>query len=130
MLWIAPFDFHSHLSWLRLGIASVWFLFGLIFKALGALPRHRQIVVRVVGAERADGVLWLVALAEISIGLWVLIGRALPLCAAVQTVLIATMNFLELRRARELLLSPIGMVCANLVFLSLGWYVALSSPLN
>ena len=127
MSWIAPFDLRSHLTWLRLGLALVWFLFGLIFKALDALPRHRQIVVRVVGSARASAVLWAVALAEIGLGSWLLVGRALPLCLTLQTLLIASMNVCELRYARDLLLTPVGMVCANLIFLSLGWYVALAS---
>ena len=72
--------------------------------------------------------LWLVALAEIGLGSWMLVGRFLPACAAIQTAFIATMNTLELRRARDLLLSPVGMVAANVVFLSAGWYVALATP--
>ncbi len=126
MTWFAPLDFRSHLTWIRLGIAFVWLLFGLLFKALDAVPRHRQIVARVVGADRAGIILWLVALSEIGLGAWMLVGRFLPACMAAQTLLIVAMNTLELRRARDLLLSPIAMVCANLVFLSLGWYVALA----
>jgi hypothetical protein len=126
MSWMAPFDLRSHVTWLRLGIALVWLVFGLLFKALDAVPRHRQIVVQVVGQERARAILWLVAVGEIGLGLWMLEGRLLPLCMAAQTLLIVAMNFLELRRARHLLLSPIGMVCANALFLSLGWYVALA----
>jgi hypothetical protein len=124
---MAPFDFHSPLTWLRLGVAFVWLLFGLLFKALDAVPRHRQIVARVVGEKRGGAVLWLVALAEIGLGMWMLVGRALPLCMAAQTLLIVSMNTLELRYARDLLLSPVAMVCANVVFLSLGWYVALAA---
>ena len=124
---MAPLDFHSPMTWLRLGVAFVWFLFGLLFKALDAVPRHRQIVARVVGEKRGGAVLWLVALAEIGLGAWMLVGRALPLCMAAQTMMIVAMNTLELRYARDLLLSPIAMVCANAVFLSLGWYVALAS---
>lgn len=127
MSWMAPFDFHSPLTWLRLGVAFVWLLFGLLFKALDAVPRHRQIVARVVGEKRGGAVLWLVALAEIGLGMWMLVGRALPLCMAAQTLLIVSMNTLELRYARDLLLSPVAMVCANVVFLSLGWYVALAA---
>jgi uncharacterized membrane protein YphA (DoxX/SURF4 family) len=125
---MAPFDFHSPLTWLRIGIASVWLLFGLFFKALGAVPRHRQIVARVVGEERANVVLWLVALGEIGLGAWMIVGRFLPACMAIQTAALASMNALEIRHARVLLLSPIGMVCANVVLLSLGWYVALATP--
>ena len=126
MTWIAPFDLHSHLTWIRAGIAIVWLLFGLLFKALDAVPRHRQIVSRVVGSEHAGGILWLVALTEIALGTWMLVGRALVPCAVLQTALLVAMNTLELRYARDLLLSPIAMVCANIVFLSLGWYVALA----
>ncbi len=128
MSWVARFDGHSHLAWLRLGIALVWLSSGLVFKALGAVPRHRQIVVRVVGAKRAGLVLWLVALGEIGLGAWMLVGRFLVVCLALQTACLAAMNTLELRHARDLLLSPIGMVCANVVFLCLGWYVALATP--
>jgi hypothetical protein len=116
----------THLTWLRVSLALVWLIFGLLFKALGAVPRHRRIVARVVGEERSGLVLWLVALAEIGLGVWMLVGRSLPLCVGAQTLLIVAMNALELRYARDLLLSPIGMVCANVVFLSLGWYVALA----
>ena len=121
----APFDLHSRLTWIRLGIALVWIVFGLIFKALGAVPRHRQIVARVIGQPQARAVTLLVAFAEILLGLWMLYGRYLPLCVGIQTMLIGTMNILELRYARDLLLSPVGMVCANCIFLGFGWYVAL-----
>ena len=121
----APFDLHSRLTWIRLGIALVWIVFGLIFKALGAVPRHRQIVARVVGHSQARAVTLLVAVSEIMLGLWMLYGRYLPLCVGIQTMLIGTMNILELRHARDLLLSPVGMVCANCIFLGFGWYVAL-----
>jgi hypothetical protein len=126
MTWLAPVDLHSPLAWLRLAIAFVWLLFGLLFKALDAVPRHRRIVTRVVGNEHAAVVLWLVALAEIGLGAWMLVGRALPLCMVAQTLLIAAMNTQELRYARDLLLSPVAMICANVVFLALGWYVALA----
>jgi hypothetical protein len=124
----APFDPGSRLAWLRVAVALVWLVSGLVFKALGAVPRHRAIVARVVGAERAGAVLWSVALGEIGLGLWMLAGRGLPWCMGAQTLAIVAMNALELRRARDLLLSPIGMVCANAVFLSAGWYVALAPP--
>ena len=41
-----------------------------------------------------------------------------------QTVTIVGMNALELSLAKEHLLSPIAMVCANIVFLALGWFLA------
>jgi hypothetical protein len=119
---------HGVVFALRVAIALVWLTFGLLFKALDLLPRHRRIVARVVGARQAGKVLWLVASAEVGIGIWVLVGRYLVLCMAVQTLLLASMNVLELRHARDLLLSPRGMLCANAVLLTLGWYAALHGP--
>jgi hypothetical protein len=121
----SPFDVRSHLTWIRLGIALVWIVFGLVFKALGAVPRHRRIVARVVGERHCGAVTSLVAIGELGLGLWMIYGRYLPLCVGIQTLAITTMNALELRYARDLLLSPLGMLCANTVLLALGWYVAL-----
>lgn len=122
----AAFEFGSHLVWLRLAVGAVWVLFGFVFKALGVLPRHRAIVARVVGERRASTLLWLVALTEIGIGVWMLSGAHLVACMTLQTMMIAAMNALELLRARDLLISPVGMVSANFLFLSTGWYVALA----
>src|SRR5262249_14262069 len=91
----AAFDLRSSFTWLRLGIASVWLVFGLVFKALGAVPRHRAIVARVVGDDRAGLVLGLVAFGEIGLSAWILAGRCLPACMAIQTLAIGAMNALE-----------------------------------
>ena len=72
---IAHLGLRSHFTWIRIGIALVWIVFGLVFKGLGAVPRHRQIVARVVGEPRARAVTSLVAAGELSLGLWMLYGR-------------------------------------------------------
>lgn len=122
----SAFDFGSYLTWIRLGIALVWLIFGLVFKALGALRRHKEIVARVVGVQRSRTVTNLVAGLEIALAAWMLSGRWLVVCVGVQTLAIVTMNALELRYARDLLVSPLGMVFANAVLLALGWHVALA----
>jgi hypothetical protein len=50
---MAPFDASSPLTWLRIGVASVWLLFGFVFKLLGFMPRHLQIVERVLPSPRS-----------------------------------------------------------------------------
>ena len=61
-------------------------------------------------------------------GLWILSGIRPRLCAAAQTLAIVGMNTLELALAKDLLLAPVPMVCANTAFLAAGWYCALRAP--
>jgi hypothetical protein len=116
----------SHLTWLRVGVALVWLLFGLVFKALDLVPRHRMIVGRVLGERWATPVTLLVAVGESTLGLWMLSGHWLVPCVALQTAAIAAMNTLELKLARDLLVAPRAMVLANCALLAVSWYVALS----
>ena len=124
---MAPLDLHSWLLWLRLALASVWLVFGLAFKALDAVPRHRQIVARMLGERASRSLTTAIGIGEVGLGLWMVSGRWLVVCVGVQSVLIVVMNTLEIRYARDLLFSPVAMVMANAVFLALGWYVALAS---
>jgi hypothetical protein len=110
---------------LRIGTALVWILFGLVFKLLGVVPRHEAIVAAVLGTAVAGPVTLLIGAAETAMGLWIL-SRHWPLaCVATQTIAIVTMNALELTLARDRLLAPLPMVCANCVFLAVGWWLAL-----
>lgn len=113
---------------LRIATAAVWLVFGVGFKMLGLVPRHRIIVAAVVGEAASGPLTFLVGAAEAAMGLWILSGIRPRLCAAAQTVAIVSMNVLELALARDLLLAPIPMVVTNAAFLSVGWYCALRSP--
>ena len=113
---------------LRIATAAVWLVFGVVFKILDLVPRHRLIVASVVGEAAAGPVTFLIGGAEAVMGLWILSGIRPRACAATQTIAIATMNALELSMARDLLLAPIPMVCANTAFLAVGWYCALKVP--
>jgi len=53
-------------------------------------------------------------------------GYAALLCAFVQTMVLLSMNVVELRFARRLLLWPPGLIPVNLLFLSLAWMVAVT----
>jgi uncharacterized membrane protein len=83
------------------------------------------IVAAVLGERYAGLITVLIALGEAAIGVWVLTGIKARWCAGVQTGAIIAMNAWELTMAKEHLLSPMGMVAANAVFLSVVWYGAL-----
>jgi hypothetical protein len=125
---IAPFNFASPATWARILVALVWIVFGLGFKLLRALPRHERIVARILGERVAPLLTRGIGLGETLLGLWMLSGIHLPWCALFQTVIIITMNAIELRLARDLLLSPRAMLAANTLLLTLAWYAALAQP--
>jgi len=107
-------------------VASVWLVHGLYNKLLGGSPRHLAIVQSVPGLAGAAGerVLTMIGLFEVALALWILSGRAPRRCAATQTVVLLSMNLVELTFARHLLLSPLGLLPLNLVFLTFAWIAA------
>jgi uncharacterized protein YqjF (DUF2071 family) len=118
---LSPFPF-------SLFVSAVWIVHGLFNKLLHGSSRHLQIVQSVPGLAGAAGerALILIGLVEVGIGLWVLSGRSARRCAAVQTILLLSMNAAELTFARSLLLWPAGLVPVNLAFLGVAWTVACS----
>jgi uncharacterized membrane protein YphA (DoxX/SURF4 family) len=107
-------------------VAAVWLVHGLYNKLLGGSPRHLAIVQSVLGLAGSAGerVLTMVGLFEVALALWILSGRAPRRCAATQTVVLLSMNVVELTFARHLLLSPLGLLPLNLVFLTFAWIAA------
>ncbi|MES2437836.1 MAG: DoxX-like family protein [Verrucomicrobiota bacterium] len=115
--------FHLLLTFL---IGSVWMFHGLYSKLSDGIPRHRQIVERILGEDIAGPATWAIGAAEVLLGLWVFSRFRRKLCARVQTSALVSMNFLEILLARDLLISAPGMVALNLFFLSWVWYWAMS----
>lgn len=109
----------------RIIVAGVWLFHGLYSKILDGIPRHRLIVARVLGPRWAGAATKLIGLLEVALGAWAFAGWQPMACAAVQTAALAAMNALEIARARDLLISALGMVCLNLGFLLLIWTCAL-----
>jgi uncharacterized membrane protein YphA (DoxX/SURF4 family) len=89
---------------LRLAIAVVWLGNGLGAKVLGLVPRHEEIVSRILGTAHAPMLTTAIGFGEILIGLWCLSGRRPKLCALTQVVLVLTMNIIEQILAVDLLL--------------------------
>ena len=108
----------------QIGIGSVWVFHGLYSKILNGIPRHRLIVGKILGTERAGIATKTIGLLELLLGAWAIIGWHPVSCALTQTAVIVAMNSLEILLARELLISAIGMVALNFGFLSLVWWWA------
>jgi hypothetical protein len=108
--------------------ASVWLVFGMWFKLLGMVPRHRLIIAAILGEAVAGPMTLIVGAAETTLALWIISGLYPRICAAVQSMAIVTMNTVELLYAKNLLLSPGLMICLNAVLLTAVWYWALIAP--
>lgn len=89
---------------LNLSIALVWFVNGLFCKVLNLVPRHQQIVARILGDDHASILTGTIGVLEIFMSVWVISRIHSRLCTFVQIVLIATMNIIEFTLAPDLLL--------------------------
>ena len=85
-------------------IALVWFANGLLCKLLNLVPRHQEIVERILGEIYALPITKTIGVLEIGMGIWVLSGIRSRFSAIFQLVIIATMNSLEFALAPDLLL--------------------------
>jgi uncharacterized membrane protein YphA (DoxX/SURF4 family) len=101
---------------------------GIYSKILNGIPRHREIVGRVLGHRFAVQATKLIGGMEALMGLWILSGFERTFCAAAQTIGLLVMNALEIRFARDVLISPVGMVFLNLGFIGVIWMWALCGP--
>lgn len=85
-------------------IAFIWLINGLICKVLNGVPRHREIVARILGGEHAALFTKAIGFAEIAMAIWIVSGIKTRLNALTQAAVIATMNVLEFVLVPDLLL--------------------------
>ena len=85
-------------------IATVWVANGLLCKVLNLVPRHQQIVARILGDDYSRPLTLLIGLSEIAMAIWILSRIGTRLNAATQIFVIATMNILEFILVPDLLL--------------------------
>jgi len=91
-------------QYLKYLVAAVWLVNGLFCKVLNLVPRHRQIVARIIGDSHAAALTRAIGFAEIAMAVWILSGIKPRLNAITQIVVIASMNTLEFFLAPDLLL--------------------------
>lgn len=89
---------------LTLGIALVWLANGLLCKVLNLVPRHQEIVARILGEDLAPILTPAIGAGEILMAVWVLSRKQPAWCAYTQIGLVATMNTIEAILAPDLLL--------------------------
>lgn len=85
-------------------IATVWIVNGLFCKVLNLVPRHEQIVGRILGNTYSRPLTILIGFSEIIMAVWILSNYKTRLNTIAQIVVIATMNTFEFILAPDLLL--------------------------
>jgi DoxX-like family len=109
-------------KWLTYFIAMVWIANGLFCKVLNFVPRHQEIVSKILGIEDARSYTLIIGLAETAMGVWILSGILPRMNVVTQIAVIATMNILEFILAPELLLwGKLNAVFAGMFMLLIFW---------
>ncbi len=85
-------------------IASVWLVNGLFCKVLNLVPRHQEIVERIIGNQNSETFTVIIGVLEIIMAVWILSNYKSKLNAIVQMVIVATMNIIEIILTPDLLL--------------------------
>lgn len=85
-------------------IATVWVANGLFCKVLNLVPRHQQIIAKILGADYSRLLTILIGCSEIFMAIWVLSKIRTRLNATAQILIVTTMNILEFILVPDLLL--------------------------
>lgn len=85
-------------------IATVWLINGLFCKVLNFVPRHEEIVARILSSHYSRMLTIGIGLSEMIMAVWILSGVHSRLNAAAQIIIIAVMNILEFILVPDLLL--------------------------
>lgn len=103
-------------------IATVWLVNGLFCKVLNIVPRHEQIVAKILGNGHSRPLTILIGLVEIVMAIWVLIKFKSKLNAIVQMTVVATMNIIEFIVVPDLLLWGRLNIIFAFMFIGLVYY--------
>lgn len=110
---------HQLLNYL---IASVWLMNGLFCKVLNFVPRHQEIVARILGNENSRLFTILIGIAEIGMAVWIVSNVWSRINATIQILVIATMNVLEFLLVPDLLLWGRANILFAFLFILLIYY--------
>ena len=85
-------------------IAAIWVANGLFCKVLDLVPRHEQIVARILGDEYSGTLIILIGISEILMAVWIISRIKTKLNAIAQILVIGSMNTLEYILAPDMLM--------------------------
>lgn len=85
-------------------IVAVWLINGLYCKVFNAVPRHEQIVARILGDEYSRLLTILIGISEIVMAVWIMSGYKRIFNMYIQIAIVAIMNILEFFLVPDLLL--------------------------
>ncbi|TNJ41205.1 DoxX-like family protein [Tamlana fucoidanivorans] len=103
-------------------IATLWIVNGLYCKVLNLVPRHEEIVARILGEDYSRPLTIFIGLSEIIMAIWILTRFKSKLNAIVQIVVVATMNIIEFVAVTDLLLWGKLNIVFALLFIGLVYY--------
>lgn len=103
-------------------IAFVWFVNGLICKVLNLVPRHNQIVSRILGDDYSNQLTVLIGTLEIAMSIWILTKYKSKINSIIQISIIFLMNVIEFILAPDLLLFGKLNIIFALLFIGLIYY--------
>jgi hypothetical protein len=103
-------------------IAAVWLVNGLFCKVLNLVPRHEQIVARILGPGHAHMFTILIGLLETAMAAWIVTSLRSHANAVIQMVVVAAMNILEFVLAPDLLLWGRFNIVFAFMFIGLIYY--------
>lgn len=107
-------------------IAAVWLINGLFCKLLNLVPRHQQIVARILGEGHSVLFTKAIGCLEVLMAVWVISRVGHRLCTFTQIIVVAAMNVMEFFLAPDLLLfGRANLVVATVFVLFLGWHEGL-----
>jgi hypothetical protein len=110
---------HRYLNYF---IAAVWFTSGFFCKVLNLVPRHQQIVERIMGPENGSFYTKSIGVLEVGMAIWILTGFMSRFNTIAQIAIIAVMNILEFALAPDLLLWGRANAFFALLFIILIYY--------
>jgi hypothetical protein len=85
-------------------ICLVWLVNGLLCKVLNLVPRHQEIVARILGEQYSGLFTKTIGVSEIFMAVWIVSRVKSRFCAVFQMVIVGMMNIIEFILTPDLLL--------------------------